>query len=936
MRPLRLEMQGFSAFRDRTVVDFTDVELVALVGATGSGKSSIIDAMTFALYGSVSRYDERVVAPVVNQLSTEARVRFDFEVAGATYTATRVVRRTKTGATTKEARLERGGEVLAGDPRALDQRVTELLGLDLTRFNKTVVLPQGRFADFLHDKPAARDDLLRELLGLGVYQRIATAARDRAAQLKNRADVLEQTDTIDPASVSDERLALLQQRATAVGEARDGVGRADEELAEITTEGRDAAARVVELDARRQLVAAVAAPAGIRALQSELDAAHAAAVAADAALVRARVARHSAAVAVAEGPAVGELQLLRRDHREHDELADRLAGAQDRAEIASSSAASAIEHAASARAQLAAAEAAVAHVRSEADAAEARRRAAPERAAVEAALSAHTRHGEQAAALGALQVDQAAAADDEQVAAAARQHAHEVLTRAERLAPAALLAAELSLGEPCPVCYQVVHALPLTTGAGDDLGPLQAAARTTDDDHRRAGAAHAAARARAEQATAAVERLAAEMASAPDAAALEAQLVQVAELAAAADAARAAVGDTERVLQGRRADPEVVAALDAERAAQAELTRADTTLDDVKSRLTAAAAAVQGRPSAAVATEELARAQTLSTAHDAAAGAERASEAAAERAADERAAVLVREQRARRDYEARRDELAALAPPVPEGTLAACWNALVAWAATVARRLAAEHADAVSVLDGHRARATALQARAAELAAPFVAVVRGPVARWREELAEAHVAVRRDIAQLRADRARRAALVAEIATLRHHEAVATELGRLLRVDGFQRWLLEEAVADLVARATVRLRELTSGQYSLTARRGSFEVVDHRNADEVRDARSLSGGETFLTSLALALALADSSTDLAAQGAAPLESIFLDEGFGTLDPDALDVVAATIEELGARGRMVGIVTHIRELAERMPTRFEVTKGPSSSSVERVDA
>ena len=70
-------------------------------------------------------------------------------------------------------------------------------------------------------------------------------------------------------------------------------------------------------------------------------------------------------------------------------------------------------------------------------------------------------------------------------------------------------------------------------------------------------------------------------------------------------------------------------------------------------------------------------------------------------------------------------------------------------------------------------------------------------------------------------------------------------------------------------------------------------------------------------------------------AAGLDSLFFDEGFGTLDPDALDVVAGAIEELGASGRMVCIVTHIRELAERMPVRFEVSKGPATSSVERVE-
>ncbi|CAN0312269.1 unnamed protein product, partial [Phaeothamnion confervicola] len=114
------------------------------------------------------------------------------------------------------------------------------------------------------------------------------------------------------------------------------------------------------------------------------------------------------------------------------------------------------------------------------------------------------------------------------------------------------------------------------------------------------------------------------------------------------------------------------------------------------------------------------------------------------------------------------------------------------------------------------------------------------------------------------------------------------------------------------------------------------VRDHNNADDIRGARTLSGGETFLVSLSLALALASSTAELAPEGAPQLESIFLDEGFGTLDSNTLDTVASAIEELGASGRMVGIVTHIRELADRMPVRLEVTKSGGSSRVERVEA
>jgi exonuclease SbcC len=133
-----------------------------------------------------------------------------------------------------------------------------------------------------------------------------------------------------------------------------------------------------------------------------------------------------------------------------------------------------------------------------------------------------------------------------------------------------------------------------------------------------------------------------------------------------------------------------------------------------------------------------------------------------------------------------------------------------------------------------------------------------------------------------------------------------------------------------------LRELSSKAYSLDIDEvGNFQVTDHRNADEPRSARTLSGGETFLASLALALSLADHVAELATGTSAHLDALFLDEGFGTLDSDTLDVVAAALEELGASGRTVGLVSHVRELAERMPVRFEVRRTADTSTVERIE-
>ncbi len=107
MRPVKLEIEGFTAFRNKTTVEFDGVETFVLSGPTGSGKSSVIDAITFALYGSVPRYnDTKLVHPIISQGLMEAKVRFDFQVGGTNYTAVRIVKN-KRKATHGEQLLKR-------------------------------------------------------------------------------------------------------------------------------------------------------------------------------------------------------------------------------------------------------------------------------------------------------------------------------------------------------------------------------------------------------------------------------------------------------------------------------------------------------------------------------------------------------------------------------------------------------------------------------------------------------------------------------------------------------------------------------------------------------------------------------------------------------------------------------------------------------------
>jgi exonuclease SbcC len=154
----------------------------------------------------------------------------------------------------------------------------------------------------------------------------------------------------------------------------------------------------------------------------------------------------------------------------------------------------------------------------------------------------------------------------------------------------------------------------------------------------------------------------------------------------------------------------------------------------------------------------------------------------------------------------------------------------------------------------------------------------------------------------------------------------------LRQDHFIGFVLAESMERLAALASIELLRISGDRYSLEADKGNFDVIDHQNADERRSVATLSGGETFLASLALALALAGSVRDLAGTAAASrLDAIFIDEGFGALDPETLDVVLDALERLGEGERMVGVISHVGELAQRIPQGLVVTKNGGVSTV-----
>ncbi len=174
----------------------------------------------------------------------------------------------------------------------------------------------------------------------------------------------------------------------------------------------------------------------------------------------------------------------------------------------------------------------------------------------------------------------------------------------------------------------------------------------------------------------------------------------------------------------------------------------------------------------------------------------------------------------------------------------------------------------------------------------------------------------------------------------HNEAarLAKDLATVLRADGLPAFVRESAMQTLANGGSTWLRKVSMGRYDLKVKGQDFGVADLWNAGEERPVQTLSGGETFLASLSLALALAEQLPGMSSDGdSATLESLFIDEGFSHLDEDTLKTVADALEVLGAdRRRLIGVITHVSALAERLPARIVVHKdstgGPSTVTVE----
>ncbi|MEO8423691.1 MAG: SMC family ATPase [Actinomycetota bacterium] len=817
MRPHELTVEGFRSYRQKTTFDWRGRRLVGIVGPIGSGKSSIIDAISFALFGKTPAV-ERDTKSLIHQLCDQCHVELVFEVEGQVWRVQRALRSNGQAGSKLELVTEDGGEpdvpqIVTG-VRTINERIEQLLGMDFDAFRRSVLLAQNRFSEFLKATAGDRDKVLKGVFGYEVLDEAQRVAKSRLDGVETDLDALgDERRRIDEARG---RLEEARATATAADRRLRDLEAAAPEVERLSKE-RDAAAGD-DAACAEQIAALIDVTASLPH-PDDVDAAVDAASAAEERVASSTAAFEAAEHVLAQRQAeLGDVA-SRLGDRERFRSFDRLVQQQEQESKALDAANTDVER--------------------------------TEQASTNAVALVETRGVELETAVAAV----ANATDVEAQATHAVEQARAALAGAQHAEMAHELRDALVAGEPCPVCDQPVGAIPKGRAAPKVAAAVRAvdkveAAATEARDAReqasqaRASAATAAegAAKRAEEAAANHERTAERLrASEAAIATTNGQLVEW-----------LGEGDARTLLEAR----------------QAELDTAERAAEETRAAVDAARAQLeQTREAAAGSRKQLTSfANKLSGAWG--------------RLGEDRDVAA--------DPAALRDAFVSLGEAV-----------------------LARHAEAEERRADASARKEAAAAASEELLASVGLDPDDDFHTERTEAAVHHATATTEVTALEAEIGRSNELEGRIVDAEARRNLARRLSDDLKPSRFLAFLLEEERAELADLGSEHFEQLTDGAYRF-ASDGSFAVQDLNAAGQVRKADSLSGGETFLASLALALALAE----MVARGGGRLDSFFLDEGFGSLDPEHLDRAMDGIGRLVSENerRLVVLVSHVAEMRD----------------------
>ncbi len=1046
MKPLDLVMSAFGPYAGRAEVPLRELGssgLFLVCGDTGAGKTTVFDAITFALYGEASGSTRTADTLRSDFAASDAKtyVELTFSHAGKIYKIRRNprYRRPKRGGGTTmegaDAALTRPDGTVCSGAGAVTAEITALLGIDCRQFRQTAMIAQGEFLRLLLADSAERSEIFRRVFDTGVCRRIQDALKGREQELKS--------------ALEDNARAVFQDAAAAVP---DGTALTGEALARFAEEGNvNAADRLLELLAQscgadgREAEELSARRGAARAETAALTGKIAAAEQLERTFALLGEARRRCAELEAQAPQREREQrretaaeraetLVAPAHRAYlreRDAARRLGEAaaasvqkiaEEERALAQSQAALEREQGKEARrselagetARLAAALPEYEKIRSLGDAAERTERelgalsterdaAAASRAALKADLQKRAEElealrdaeAQRAACEGKLRLQEQVCARLEQILKGASgvlgtlktcrdrreryEKAEPLFRRANRSAEeaeiaflrgqAGLMAARLTDGQPCPVCGSTVHPrpAPLPRPAPDEaeLKRLKA-----ERDRRRAeleSAGFAAKEASARLESDRENLRAAASAVLGDLTGCKSVRELIARAEAARDSARAVRAELERSLAalkercGRKSRLGEEQKRQEKSLAEAEARAAD--LDGKCAALRAAAQAKRAQEqtlrgtlrfgSAEEARDELKRrSEELDGLRKALERAQR-EHAACGTALGAEKAVLAQTRRNREETERQREEKRAeyaaslarsgfsneadyLAALLPEGELEELKRRVAAYrddlrsAREAAARLEAEMAGK-SPADCGKLKAALAGAQARE--AECEKTLRGISSRLDGN--------RRVLARLKRSLGERGAL------LERYEG-ALDLSRTANgaLAGRQRLNFEQFVqaayfGRILERANLRLSGMTDGRYVLLRREAAsdlrarfgldIDVLDHYTG-KIRGVKSLSGGESFKASLALALGLSD--VVQSRSGGVRIETMFVDEGFGSLDDESRRQAVEALADLARGDRLVGIISHIAELREQIDRQVVVTRGMAGSTVRVV--
>ena len=1020
MKPHHLVIEAFGPYAERVAIDFdalSDEGLFLIHGSTGAGKTFLLDAMSFALYGEVS--GERGVKGLRSDHAPPQavpRVELDFSAGGARYRVERTPPYTATklrgsGTTEKLAAaalfrvLGTEQQPVASRTGEVTREVERIVGLNAAQFRQVILLPQGRFAEVLRAKAEEREALLKTLFETEIHERAGSwleeqarsalraieeqkrhlawlreqagqewlpfadqphgraegegasrsqdpmgaerpasasdpgtptdqasldrllerirlvvaaceESRRRATEAleqaqRHRAAVVQAADRFDRRAAARTQLAQLEPQQPAIEALALQLAAADSAEALRPSLEADQAARRdlqdLELRLRRELERAAAVRDGARGLPDAVVALGLLSLPESVDLQRARTALATRRV---------EVEGLARQAEEARQARDRAARALTLQQQAQAEIAQVQRQLQLLRDQRLSAEAALQAARSAAD-------------RLDGLTQAKNSLAERALASRKVRKGRRLEAEAIETLRAAEQRLQLTTTalrtlRDRQLAGmAARLAGDLSSGSPCPVCGSSHHPQPARSAADAvDAGQIEAAeaALSQANQEQQAGVMHLAdIRIRLE----AVLEKAGAAAEDPAAAIRDAEQAELALTAAQQQAERLPQLERSLAEQGRQ-----ITSL--ESSLQAATTTAavqERSAADAFQRAAEEEVAVAAELGEGVAPRQVLN--SLSAVEQALETLARCSEADARlRTRQEQAAA-----RLERDLEAAGiADAAALAAALRSEQERAGWRRRIEAfrEALISQRAILAAPDLLELPELRPDTAAAELAEAAADGARTAAVERHSEARGAEDdihrLSEEH----RRLAGALADQEARSELLSDVANRCQ--------GKTAPYISLQRWVLSAYLAEICAYANQRLDLMTSGRYQLRltdagGRGGRNAGLNLRVRDaftgEEREVTSLSGGETFQASLALALGVAD--TVQAHSGGVHLDALFVDEGFGSLDPDNLQLAMDELDRLREGGRLIGVISHVAALRERIRSGLEVIASDQGSTL-----